>query len=131
MRVVHTILYVSDQNRSTDFYGKILGADPVLNVPGMTEFRLSENHILGLMPETGIKNLLGPGVGEFAQGSLRAELYFRVSNPEELFTSALEHGAKELSPIARRDWGDRAGYVMDFDSNILAFAASESANLKK
>ncbi len=31
---------------------------PTFDVPGMTEFRLSERHILGLMPENGIKVLV-------------------------------------------------------------------------
>lgn len=124
MNLVHTILYVADQKRSTDFYSKVLGQKPILNVPGMTEFQLSENHVLGLMPENGIKKLLGPAVGEFAHGSPKAELYFRVSDPREMFTKALEYGAKELSPILKRDWGDQAGYVMDYDCNVLAFATS-------
>ncbi len=121
-RIVHTILYVSDQKRSRDFYANVLGEMPILDVPGMTEFQLSKNHILGLMPEAGIKRLLGSTLGDFAQGSPKAELYLRVSNPEELFIRALESGAKELSPILRRDWGDRAGYAMDHDCNVLAIA---------
>jgi catechol 2,3-dioxygenase-like lactoylglutathione lyase family enzyme len=121
--IAHTILYVSDQKRSRDFYSKILGQNPTLDVPGMTEFQLSENHVLGLMPEAGIKRLLGPVLGEFASGSPRVELYLRVSNPEEMYAKALESGATQLSPILNRDWRDRAGYVMDHDSNVLAFAA--------
>ena len=56
---VHTILYVRDQKLATIFYSKVLGLSPVLEVPGMTEFRLSAEHVLGLMPEAGIKRLLG------------------------------------------------------------------------
>lgn len=121
---VHTILYVSDKNRSTEFYKKLLAIEPQLDVPGMTEFKLSENHVLGLMPEKGIKKLLGDKIvaprptSEFP----KAELYFRIDNPEQIFKRALELGAKELSPIQARDWGDRAGYVMDFDGYVLAFA---------
>ena len=37
----------------------ILYVAPVLNVPGMTEFRLNEETVLGLMPSAGIKRLLG------------------------------------------------------------------------
>lgn len=37
--IVHTILYVADQNRSTEFYKLVLGFEPQLNVPGMTEFK--------------------------------------------------------------------------------------------
>lgn len=124
--IVHTILYVSDQNRSTEFYRRALGLEPQLHVPGMTEFKLSESHILGLMPEKGIKKLLGDKIPDpnQANGIPRAELYFRVENPDELFTRAIGAGSKILSKIEPRDWGDRAGYVMDPDGHVLAFASS-------
>lgn len=124
--IVHTILYVADQNKSTEFYKRVLGIEPQLNVPGMTEFKLSEGHILGLMPEKGIKKLLGdkiPDPGQ-ATGIPRAELYIRVENPDEVFKRAVKSGSKILSEIKPRDWGDRAGYVMDPDGHVLAFASS-------
>lgn len=52
----HFILYVSDQNRSAAFYGRVLGLKPQLDVPGMTEFRLSE----GAGVEPSIDAGLGP-----------------------------------------------------------------------
>ena len=122
--IVHTILYVSDQKRSTDFYSFVLGMTPMLDVPGMTEFKLSDKHILGLMPETGIKRLLGDKLPDpsKARGIPRAELYIRVTDPEAMFRRATEVGAIELSPILKRDWGDRAGYVLDHDGHVLAMA---------
>jgi catechol 2,3-dioxygenase-like lactoylglutathione lyase family enzyme len=59
----HFILYVQDQERSTAFYAEVLGMPPELNVPGMTEFRLSTETILGLMPSAGIERILGAEVG--------------------------------------------------------------------
>ena len=56
---INIILYVADQQVSTGFYQAVLARQPDLNVPGMTEFRLSETCVLGLMPEAGIKRLLG------------------------------------------------------------------------
>lgn len=124
--IVHTILYVADQNRSSEFYKRVLGMELKLNVPGMTEFKLSESHILGLMPEKGIKKLLGDTIPDpnQAAGIPRAELYFRVKNPDEMFKRAIESGSKILSEIVPRDWGDRVGYVMDPDGHVLAFASS-------
>ncbi|MGD9630616.1 MAG: VOC family protein [Pyrinomonadaceae bacterium] len=58
----HFILYVGDQQRSTDFYKSVLEIEPTVNVPGMTEFRLGENVVLGLMPEDSIARLLGDAV---------------------------------------------------------------------
>jgi len=122
--IVHTILYVADQKKSTDFYSFVLGRIPTLDVPGMTEFKLSDKHILGLMPEKGIKKLLGEKLPDPSQASgiPRAEVYFRVEDPEPFFQRAMERGATELNSIKPRDWGDRAGYVMDDDGHVLAFA---------
>ncbi len=64
----HFILYVDDQARSTTFYSQVLDCQPTLNVPGMTEFTLSENTILGLMPIAGIKRLLGDRLPDPTRG---------------------------------------------------------------
>lgn len=121
---VHTILYVADQNRSKEFYKSLLNIEPILDVPGMTEFKLSENHILGLMPEIGIKKLLGEKLPDPAQGNgiPRAELYFRVEKPECFHKKAIELGATEISQVTTRNWGDSAGYAMDFDGHVIAFS---------
>ncbi len=34
------ILYVADQEKSTEFYSRVLNQKPQLNVPGMTEFEI-------------------------------------------------------------------------------------------
>ena len=117
------VFYVRDQEASTEFYSHTLGYDPILNVPGMTEYELSTGCCLGLMPATGIKSLLGetlpdPNIGH---GIPRAELYLHVEKPEEFHRRGLEAGAKELSPMQERDWGDIAGYCLDLDGHVLAF----------
>ncbi len=121
---VHTILFVADQAVSRDFYRAVFGLQPTLDVPGMTEFLLSEHHILGLMPEQGIVRLLGGAIADphGATGIPRIELYVRVDDPDAMFARAIDHGATVLSPIEERSWGDRAGYVADPDGHVLAFA---------
>lgn len=118
------ILYVKDQIRSTAFYAQVLGYPPSLNVPGMTEFTFSENSVLGLMPETGIKRLLGDQLPDPAQnaGVPRCEIYLLVSHPLAYHQRAIEAGAVELSGLADRDWGHRAAYSLDPDGHVLAFA---------
>lgn len=44
------ILYVSDQRRSAGFYEQVLALQPRLDVPGMTDFILSDGAVLSLMP---------------------------------------------------------------------------------
>jgi len=114
------ILYVSDQQASRDFYAAVLGLEPVLDVPGMTEFDLLDGSSLGLMPETGIRKLLGEA--DFGDG-LRAEVYLVVDDPRESLAQAIAAGARLLSECKNRDWGDLAGYCLDADGYVLGFAA--------
>ncbi|MCM2277163.1 MAG: VOC family protein [Oligoflexia bacterium] len=120
------ILYVQDQEKSAKFYTTVLAQEPRLHVPGMTEFELGDGCVLGLMPEKGIKRLLGSALPDpgAAHGVPRAEVYLSVDDPEAFYRRALQLGAKDLSPILARDWGDSAGYVLDPDGHVLAFATA-------
>jgi catechol 2,3-dioxygenase-like lactoylglutathione lyase family enzyme len=122
---IEIILYVADQSRSREFYRATLGIDPTLDVPGMTEFELAPGTKLGIMPETGIARILGdrsphPATGN---GIPRCEVYLRVEDPNRFLAQALAAGARDVSPLSERDWGDRAGYVADPDGHIVAFAS--------
>ncbi|HXK49836.1 MAG TPA: VOC family protein [Clostridiales bacterium] len=118
------ILYVADQKASAIFYEKVLMIQPELNVPGMTEFRLNEETVLGLMPSAGIKRLLGDKLPDpdKAAGIPRAEIYLHVTDPESYHKRALENGAEELSPLSPRDWGDEVAYSLDPDGHVIVFA---------
>ena len=118
------ILYVSDQESSAGFYEKVLGQKPVLNVPGMTEFKLNEGSSLGLMPVTGIKRLLGKKLPDpdRAKGIPRAELYLSVEDPDSYHQRSLENGAREIQPLSAMGWGDEAAYSIDQDGHVLVFA---------
>lgn len=122
------ILYVKNQDQSTAFYRKVLGFEPTLNVPGMTEFTFGEGCVLGLMPEKGIKRLLGEALPDpaNANGVPRAEVYLTVDDPIEFHRRSIQHGGKELSPVEKRNWGDIAGYTMDLDGHVLVFARTAS-----
>lgn len=120
----HIILYVRDQVLSTAFFAYVLDQEPVLNVPGMTEFELNENCLLGLMPETGIKRLLGEPLPDPASGNgiPRAELYLVVDDALAHYLRALEKGALPLSELADRDWGQKVAYCLEPNGHVLAFA---------
>ncbi len=130
IKLIQIILYVNDQNASANFYQKIFRKKPELNVPGMTEFKLSENCKLGLMPNQGIAKILGNKIPHPEQGNgiPRCELYLYIQNIQDEFNNALSAGAKIISPIAARDWGDTACYFSDPDGHILAFAEKLQSN---
>lgn len=112
--IAYLILYVRDQDQSTKFYSAVLDQEPHLYVPGMTEFKVSETCVLGLMPEAGIKRLLGDSILDpaIANGTPRAELYLRVDDPEAFHLRAIKMGARELSGLEKRSWGDLVTYSL-------------------
>lgn len=91
IQFIHTILYVADQQLSTDFYTKLLRKNPELNVPGMTEFLLAENVKLGLMPNNGIAKILADKTPhpDLGNGIPRCELYFYAQDIVLEFTNAV------------------------------------------
>ncbi|PKP45169.1 MAG: lactoylglutathione lyase [Bacteroidetes bacterium HGW-Bacteroidetes-12] len=121
---IEFILYVADQEKSKDFYEALLAIKASLHVPGMTEFQLSETTKLGLMPENGIATILGnatplPNTGN---GIPRCELYLKVKHANEYMERGMRLGAKLISPLQQRDWGDKVGYLLDADGHVIAFA---------
>lgn len=122
------ILYVADQEKSTQFYSRVLDRAPDLHVPGMTEFKLNDGSVLGLMPESGIKRLLGEALSDpgNANGIPRAELYLTLPDADSFHQRALAEGASELSPMLLRPWGQYAAYSLDPDGHVLAFSRVEN-----
>ena len=120
---IHVILYVRDQDLATRFYRETLALEPRLHVPGMTELAIGDA-VLGLMPEAGIKRLLGEALPDPAKGHgiPRAELYLVVDDPAAYHARALAAGARELSALQPRDWGHDVAYSLDLDGHVLAFA---------
>jgi predicted enzyme related to lactoylglutathione lyase len=124
MNEIEFIIYVSNQNRSKEFYSKLLNLEPYLDVDGMTEFKLNEFCKFGIMPEIGIAKILSDKMLNPSDGNgiPRCELYLKVENAIEYLKRGIKAGAKEVSPFQIRDWGDNVGYLSDFDGHIIAIA---------
>jgi uncharacterized protein len=119
----HFILYVRDQRASAGFWAAALDLRPSLDVPGMTEFALGADVVLGLMPAAGIQRLLPALPDPAAAHSVpRAELYLVVADAAACHARAVAAGARELSALESRSWGHRAAYSLDPDGHVLAFA---------
>jgi uncharacterized glyoxalase superfamily protein PhnB len=116
------VLYVNEQSRAASYYGRIFGIEPILDVPGITEFEVREGCVVALLPIAGAARLLSLPDLAPAPEILKAELYLIVENPEAYHQRALECGGRELSPMQVRDWGHRAAYSVDPDGHVLAFA---------
>ena len=118
------IIYVQDQEFSKNFYSEILDLKPTLDVPGMTEFKVASNVTLGIMPESGIKRILGAKADELknSKAPLKAEIYLRHKNAKKIFELALERGAKKISDFEKRNWGEEVAYLLDKDGNIIGLS---------
>jgi predicted enzyme related to lactoylglutathione lyase len=118
------IIYVNNQGKSKLFYEKLLGYKPKLDVPGMTEFQLSDNVSLGIMPEEGIMRILENKIPNpaHANGVPRSEIYLYVDDSDEYYLRLVDAGGTGISKTELRNWGDYVAYGSDIDGNILAFA---------
>jgi len=127
MNKIEIIFYVADQERSKKFYSTLLNKQPSLDVPGMTEFILADKLKLGLMPENGIAKIFTDKTPHPSSGNgiPRCELYIHTDHIDEIFARAKKAGAKEISSIQARDWGDTVGYLSDPDGHIIAFAENK------
>lgn len=117
---VNVILFVENQIVSTQFYKDLFRISPVLVVDGMTEFIIFENLKIGLMPTKNIKRILPEK--KTNSNFIKSELYFYVTDIQFEYENAIKAGAKLLSLIEKRNWGDLACYFADADNNVIAFA---------
>lgn len=117
------ILYVRSQTTSRDFYRALLDAEPVLDVPGMTEFDLGSCK-LGLMPADGIARIITPALPHPAIGNgvPRCELYLLLNDLNAVLERATKAGAPMVAPAKDQDWGHRVVYFADPDGHVIALA---------
>ncbi|MBH9552004.1 VOC family protein [Inhella gelatinilytica] len=133
MAATHCILFVADPAAARDFYAAVLARPPRLDVPGMCEFDLPGGAVLGLMPEAGIRRLLGDALPDSAaaRGACRSELYCLLDeDPAPWVERAVAAGARLLSPLSVRNWGHRAAYLLDPEGHLLALAQATTGRPK-
>jgi len=121
---IHFILYVENQQLSTGFYEKIFRKKAQLNVPGMSEFELADNIVLGLMPNAGIAKILEDKMPspETGTGIPRCELYLYSDQVDSEYENIKNLNMDIISPLQDRNWGDKAFYFADPDGHIIVFA---------
>lgn len=118
------IIYVENQEKARDFYKQVLAMEPLMDVPGMTEFELGENVLLGIMPNEGITRILEGKVENLGKSAAvpKCELYLSVDDPDEYYHRLIKAGGMGLVEGKPRPWGDYTAYGMDLDGNLIAFA---------
>ena len=118
----HFIHYVRDQEASLEFFQSVWGHQPTLDVPGMTEFTVTEKTVIGLMPKRDVVRLLDLDIAEVSRSSIRGEIYSVVLSPGSYHQRVLAAGAKELSALAPRSWGDQMAVWNPTDMSLPLLA---------
>lgn len=121
---IELILYVKDVETSKEFYKKLFRINPTLDLPTISEFNISPNFKFAIMLNDSISKIISKDLPHPKEGNgiPRCELYLSVKNIEFEYENAICSGAKLISPILDRDWGDRVCYFADPDGHIIAFA---------
>ena len=120
---VLTILAVTDVARASRFYQGAFGWPKAVEVPVYVEFSLPGGMRLGLYERRAFARNTGCMPAPIGEGEIGpTELYFHVDDVAAASSCLLRAGARVLSPMAARDWGDEAAYFADLDGNVVVVA---------
>lgn len=120
---VLTILAVEDLDRAKRFYREAFDWTRTVDVPVYAEFTLPGGMRLGLYEREGFGRNTNQVPARIPAGAIGpTELYFHVDDLPGAIARMRRAGARELSPLAARDWGDEAAYFADPDGNVVVLA---------
>ena len=78
---------------------------------------------LGLYERQGFGRNTGQVPAHILDGELAStEIYLHVDDIQAAIDRLTRAGARALSPLTPRDWGDEAAYFADPDGNVLVLA---------
>lgn len=118
-----TILAVLDLDKAVAFYRAAFGWVPRVEVPVYVEFELPDGRGLGLYIRDGFAHNTGQAPAPIEEGAITGtEIYLHCADPAAVAEQLKAAGARELSALAPRDWGDEAAYYADPDGNVLVVA---------
>jgi catechol 2,3-dioxygenase-like lactoylglutathione lyase family enzyme len=122
------IVAVGDLPRARGFYQTAFGWPAEVDLPVYVEFRLPAGMRLGLYAKEAFARNVGEIPHGIPSGSIAtAELYLYPDDLDATAARLVAAGARPLSPLAQRDWGDEVAYFADPDGNVLALARRPSA----
>jgi flavin reductase (DIM6/NTAB) family NADH-FMN oxidoreductase RutF/catechol 2,3-dioxygenase-like lactoylglutathione lyase family enzyme len=127
-----TILVTRNLERSTDFYADAFDWPITQKRQDYVEFALPDGRCLALCPREEIGRQVNALPTEVPEGRLTGiELYFYCDDLPRTLARLISAGARELSELKERSWGEEAAYFADPDGNILGVTRYLSAVSKK
>jgi predicted enzyme related to lactoylglutathione lyase len=123
LRQVLTILAVDDLAHCVAFYRRVFAWEQTVDVASYAEFSLPWGQRFGLYQREGFGANTGQRPVRIAPGELApTELYFHTDDLPAAIGALRDAGARELSALAPRPWGDEAAYFADPAGNVLVVA---------
>ncbi len=122
-RHVLTILAVGDREASLAFYRAAFDWPTRVDAPVYTELELPDGRGLGLYQREDFAHNTNQAPEVVPGGGISGtEIYLHCDDLPAAIERIRAAGARELSPLAPRDWGDEAAYFADPDGNVLVLA---------
>jgi lactoylglutathione lyase len=120
-RLDYVILFVSDLERSIDFYRDVIGLDFKLKGDGYAEFA-TKGTKFALFERAKLPELIGRDPDSEPPSEPRAEVVFVVPDVDAEADHLSRAGAEILSGPVDRPWGHRTVHVADPDGHVVEFA---------
>ena len=119
-----TILAVGDLDRASRFYRRAFPEWQVsVEAPVYVEFTLPGGQRLGVYQREAFARNTGVlPQAPAPDGITGTEIYLHCQDLAEAVEGARAAGARLLSELAPRPWGDEVAYLADPDGNVLALA---------
>lgn len=112
----------------SDFYRRALGQESPVVTRLYTEFTLSGGLRIGLYERESFGRNTGQTPVKIPVEALApTELYFYCNDLMAAIRRLQEAGARVLSPLTARPWGDEAAYFADPGGNVLVLARAMEA----
>ena len=122
---MQVILAVADVGRAVTFYETAFGwsRNRRIDYSNYVELHLPEGGTLGLYERSGFAEEVGGEPAALADGAVSpAYLYVRVDDVDDAVERLEAAGARPLSPLLDRSWGERAAWFADPDGHVVAVA---------
>jgi catechol 2,3-dioxygenase-like lactoylglutathione lyase family enzyme len=120
---VQVIFAVGDLARSLEFYERAFGwpRNERIDYTNYVELLPPDGGSVGLFERSEFAQTVGAEPETIPpQGVGPTYLYVRVDDVEATVAQLESAGARALSPLAPRSWGERAAWFADPDGNVVA-----------
>jgi catechol 2,3-dioxygenase-like lactoylglutathione lyase family enzyme len=120
---VQVIFSVDDLDRSLEFYERAFGwpRNDAIDYSEYVELLTPDGGALGLFDREGYAATVGAPPADVAEDRVAPSyLYVRVDDVRAASASLEAAGARRLSPLRGRSWGEEAAWYADPDGNVVA-----------